>query len=63
MRKAGAGRTFKYAASHSVYINDAKANRIAENTADPFKAYRPSEVAPRVGDLICRTPGGQQGDL
>ena len=59
MRKAGAGKAFRYAASHSVYINAAKANRIAEN-ANPFKAYRPSEVAPRVGDLICRSRAGSK---
>jgi Mannosyl-glycoprotein endo-beta-N-acetylglucosaminidase/Uncharacterized protein conserved in bacteria (DUF2272)/Putative peptidoglycan binding domain len=57
MRKAGAGKSFKYAASHSVYISAAKANRIADN-ANPFKAYRLNEVAPRVGDLICRSRAG-----
>jgi hypothetical protein len=57
MRKAGAGKAFKYAASHSVYISAAKANRIADN-ANPFKAYRLNEIAPRVGDLICRSRAG-----
>ena len=57
MRKAGAGKAFKYAASHSVYISAAKANRIADN-ANPFKAYRLNELAPRVGDLICRSRAG-----
>jgi peptidoglycan hydrolase-like protein with peptidoglycan-binding domain len=52
MRKAGAGKAFKYSGLHSVYISAAKANRIAGN-ANPFKAYRLSEVAPRVGDLVC----------
>ena len=63
MRKAGAGKAFKYASSHSVYTSAAKANRLAGN-ANPFKAYRLAEVAPRVGDLICGARAGrQQGDL
>lgn len=52
MRKAGAGSAFKYAASHSIYFAAARKNR-AENNANPFKAYRPTEIAPRAGDLIC----------
>jgi hypothetical protein len=52
MRKAGAGSAFKYAASHSTYFAAARKNR-AENNANPFKAYRPTEIAPRPGDLIC----------
>lgn len=52
MRKAGAGSAFKYAASHSVYFAAARKNR-AENNDNPFKAYRPTEIAPRPGDLIC----------
>ncbi|MBB3660008.1 hypothetical protein FHX15_005277 [Rhizobium sp. BK650] len=52
MRKAGAGSAFKYAASHSVYFVAARKNR-AENNSNPFKAYRPTEIAPRPGDLIC----------
>jgi hypothetical protein len=59
MRKAGAGSAFKYAASHSSYISAAKANRIADNT-NPFKAYRLSEVAPRVGDVVCRSRSGSK---
>jgi len=52
MRKAGSGSAFKYAASHSIYFAAARKNR-AENNANPFKAYRPTEIAPRPGDLIC----------
>ncbi|MBY5406352.1 DUF2272 domain-containing protein [Rhizobium leguminosarum] len=52
MRKAGAGSAFKYAASHSIYFAAARKNR-TENNANPFKAYRPTEIAPRPGDLIC----------
>jgi hypothetical protein len=57
MRKAGAGGKFKYSASHSVYTAAAKANRIAQNDS-PFKAYRISEVTPRVGDLVCKSRAG-----
>jgi hypothetical protein len=59
MCKAGAGPAFKYAAAHSSYISAAKANRIAGNT-NPFKAYRLNEVAPRVGDLVCRSRSGSK---
>ena len=59
MCKAGAGSAFKYAAAHSTYISAAKANRIADNTS-PFKAYRLSEVAPRLGDLVCRSRAGSK---
>lgn len=57
MRKAHAGKAFKYSGSHSVYISAAKANRIAGNN-NPFKAYRLSEISPRIGDLICRNRAG-----
>lgn len=52
VRKAGAGDMFKYAADHGTYIVAAKENRLANNS-NPFKAYRTTEVAPRVGDLVC----------
>jgi Uncharacterized protein conserved in bacteria (DUF2272) len=57
MRTAGAGDAFKYSASHSVYTRAAKDNRIA-NSANPFKAYRIAELAPQVGDLICKSRAG-----
>jgi hypothetical protein len=57
MRKAGAGPDFKYNASHSVYTAAAKNNRLQGNT-NPFKAYRVSEMPPRVGDLICKARAG-----
>ena len=57
MRKAGAGRAFKYSSAHAVYIKAAKDNRIANND-NPFKAYRVSEVAPQVGDLVCKRRAG-----
>lgn len=57
MRKAGAGSAFRYSGGHSYYIHAAKQNRVANNT-NPFKAYRTSETAPRVGDLVCKSRAG-----
>ena len=57
MRKAGAGKAFKYSSSHSVYTRAAKNNRLADNK-NPFKAFRPNEIVPRPGDLICRSRAG-----
>jgi hypothetical protein len=57
MKKAGAGSAFKYSAAHAAYIKAAKDNRIANN-ANPFKAYRVSEAAPQVGDLVCKSRAG-----
>jgi len=53
MKKAGAGNAFKYSGEHAAYIKAAKDNRLANN-ANPFKAYRITEVQPRAGDLICK---------
>ncbi len=52
MRKAGAGGSFKYSARHTVYVGQAKRNRVS-GSSNPFKAYRISEIAPRIGDLVC----------
>lgn len=57
MRKAGAGKAFKYSAGHATYIQAAKQNRMANND-NPFKAYRIGEVPPRVGDLVCKSRSG-----
>ena len=59
MRKAGAGSAFPYSGQHAIYISAAKRNRL-ENNRNPFKAYRVNEVAPRVGDLVCKSRGGSQ---
>ena len=52
MRMAGAGDDFKYASSHSQYIEQAVKNR-KENNSKKFKAYKPNEVDVKVGDLVC----------
>ncbi|MCZ7555775.1 MAG: DUF2272 domain-containing protein [Bacteroidia bacterium] len=57
MRHAGAGNTFKYSPSHSVYTLAAKQNRITNN-ANPLKAFRLSEARPQVGDIVCRRRAG-----
>jgi hypothetical protein len=57
MRKAGAGNAFKYSGGHATYIKAAKDNRVANND-NPFKAYRVSEIPPRVGDLVCKGRSG-----
>jgi peptidoglycan hydrolase-like protein with peptidoglycan-binding domain len=56
MRKAGAGSAFRYSSLHTDYVGEAKRNRLANNS-NPFKAYDIREVAPRVGDLVCRERG------
>ena len=53
MRIAGAGPAFAYSALHQTYIRAARSNRLRRNIANPFWAFRVTEVAPRVGDLVC----------
>jgi hypothetical protein len=53
MRTAGAGPAFTYSAAHQTYIRAARQNRLRGNTANPFWAFRPTEVAPKIGDLVC----------
>ncbi len=57
MRKAGAGNAFRYSSAHAAYIKAAKENRMTNN-ANPFKAYRITEVKPAVGDLVCKSRAG-----
>jgi peptidoglycan hydrolase-like protein with peptidoglycan-binding domain len=57
MRTAGAGSAFKYSSAHSTYTRWAKDNRVANGT-NPFKAYRVSELAPQVGDIVCKRRAG-----
>jgi LAS superfamily LD-carboxypeptidase LdcB len=58
MRTAGAGANFHYAAAHQSYIRAARQNRLDGNSANPFWAYRATEAAPEVGDLVCRARSG-----
>jgi flagellum-specific peptidoglycan hydrolase FlgJ len=57
MRTAGAGNVFKYSGYHSAYTRAAIDNRLANNS-NPFKAYRITEIAPQVGDLVCTSRAG-----
>ena len=53
MRIAGAGPCFPYSDAHSTYIDLAKRQRLGEVSGWLVVAERPSEYAPRLGDLIC----------
>jgi hypothetical protein len=53
MRTAGAGPAFRYSAAHQTYIRAARRNRLRGDSSSRFWAFRASEVAPRVGDLVC----------
>jgi hypothetical protein len=53
MRTAGAGTGFACSAAHQNYIRAARRNRLNGVTSSPFWAYRATEVAPQVGDLVC----------
>lgn len=59
MRQAGAGSSFTYNPLHTIYVAAAKRNRLT-NAANPFYAYRPHEVVPEPGDMIC-FPRGNSG--
>ena len=52
LRGAGAGRAFGYGSAHRVYVAHAKARRLAADSNAPIWAYRITEIAPRVGDII-----------
>lgn len=54
MRKAGAGGRFKYSRAHWEYVAAAKQNRQRGDAANPFWAYRIHELAPALGDLVCK---------
>jgi hypothetical protein len=57
MRTAGAGDAFKCSRAHATYTRAAIDNRLANNN-NPFKAYRITELAPQVGDLVCNSRAG-----
>jgi hypothetical protein len=53
LRTAGAGPAFRYSGAHQTYIRAARENRLSRNRDNPFWAFRATEVAPRIGDLVC----------
>jgi len=63
MRSAGAGRDFPYSEAHVEYVRAARRNRCNNVTANPFWAYRATEVAPELGDLVCRSRHKKVADV
>ena len=53
MQAAGAGKAFKGQSAHRLYIKAAKGARAAGDSSK-FQAYRINEIAPQVGDIVCR---------
>lgn len=53
MAKAGAGSSFSYAPSHSVYIVKALKEAAKSTTSASFVAQRHAEYVAKVGDLIA----------
>lgn len=53
MRQAGLGDRFSYSEWHATYIRRALRARRNRDPKEVFWAYRLSERAPRVGDLVC----------
>lgn len=51
MKSAGAGDNFKYATSHSSYIQAAIQNTLKNEGR--FKGYKPEDIYVEVGDLVC----------
>ncbi|HEV2676435.1 MAG TPA: DUF2272 domain-containing protein [Aliidongia sp.] len=61
MRIAGAGRHFPYSASHSVYIDAARATSLGKPTGIALWAEPADRYAPQAGDLVCFGRDGAQG--
>lgn len=53
LKTAGAGGGFLYSRAHQSYIRAAHRSRMDGNTTSVFWAYRATELAPQVGDLVC----------
>lgn len=58
MKWADAGSAFAYSSNHVTYVAAAKRNRVKNVVENPFWAFRPSERAPAVGDLVCKERAG-----
>jgi len=55
VRQAGpAYANFRFAASHSVFVNNAIKARLTERLDKPFWGYRINEQKPQIGDIIQR---------
>lgn len=59
VRRAGpAYANFKFASSHSVFVNNAIKAQITSRTDKPFWGYRITEQRPALGDIIQRNRAG-----
>ncbi|MDE3819713.1 DUF2272 domain-containing protein [Sinorhizobium meliloti] len=59
VRKAGpAYANFKFASSHSVFVNNAIKARVTNRLDNPFWGYRIIEERPQLGDIIQRNRSG-----
>ena len=59
VRKGGpAYANFKFAASHSVFVNNAIKARVTNRLDKPFWGYRITEKQPELGDIIQRNRAG-----
>ncbi|WP_169313734.1 DUF2272 domain-containing protein [Asticcacaulis biprosthecium] len=59
VRRAGpAYAQFRFAASHSVFVNNAIKARVTDRKDKPFWGYRITEAKPELGDIIQRNRGG-----
>lgn len=50
---------FAFAASHSVFVNDAIRARVMGNKTKPFWAWRIDEKKPEIGDIVQRNRAGK----
>lgn len=58
VRRAGpAYANFRFASSHSVFVNNAIKARVTGRTDKPFWGYRITEERPQLGDIIQRNRG------
>ena len=58
VRRAGpAYANFQFAASHSVFVNNAIKARVTNRLDKPFWGYRITERKPEIGDIIQRNRG------
>ncbi len=58
VRKAGtAYQNFQFAASHSVFVNNAIKARVTNRLDKPFWGYRITEERPELGDIVQRNRG------
>ena len=60
VKTAGGGNHFIYTWQHWQYIVQAKQNRTANRTENPFWLYSSTDTKPEVGDIICNWRGSRQ---